>query len=143
MTGQSNKYEGVVVSQDGKFLANALIVLENDQDSARTGPDGYFSFTRKEKKDLLVKVSKTGFRSANLYISYSMPEWQLTRVLLCRLCKYDSTTRICPACQRGDMVFDIIYGLPVPPLRKDAYYAGCEVTCCDPKFYCSRDDEKF
>lgn len=143
VTGQSYKFEGVVYAEDGKRLSDALVLLRDSQDSIRTNEAGYFIFTRSEQKDVLVDIKKQGFRGENLYLAYTKPESKLPRIFLCRLCNYDSSSRTCPVCQRSDKVIEIVYGLPMPPLRKDVYYAGCEVTCCDPKYYCSRDKKKF
>jgi hypothetical protein len=144
VSGQNYKFEGVIYAEDGKRLSDALVSLLDTQDSVRSNETGYFSFTRSEQKDVLVNISKKGFRIKSLYLAYTKPESRLSRISLCKLCKYDSSNRICPVCKSGDKVLDIVYGLPVPPLRKDVYYDGyCEVTCCDPKYYCLRDKKKF
>jgi hypothetical protein len=144
VTGQTYKFEGVIYGEDGKMLSNALVLLRNSQDSIRTNEKGYFSFTRSEQRDVLADISKKGFRMKSVYLAYTKPESRLSRISLCKLCRYDSSNRTCPLCKRGDKVLEIVYGLPVPPLRKDVYYDGyCDVTCCDPKYYCSRDKKKF
>ncbi|WP_345258362.1 carboxypeptidase-like regulatory domain-containing protein [Flaviaesturariibacter amylovorans] len=59
--------------------------------------------------------------------------------------------KTCPACRRTDKVIPIRYGLPVSRTGKDPargngtrfLLAGCEVTGCDPAWYCRRDQTRF
>ena len=67
-------------------------------------------------------------------------------------CKYDKTARNkeCPVCHKTDETIPIVYGLLVSAgkskkrKKKETFYSGgCEVTCCDPNWYCRRDEITF
>ena len=66
----------------------------------------------------------------------------LTSILNAELsvyCKYDAhkNDNTCPVCHRKNKVIPIVYGLPIGEMDTDNYrYAGCEITSCDPNWYC-------
>jgi hypothetical protein len=50
----------------------------------------------------------------------------------------------CPFCGKKNKVVPIVYGLVIGEQDvKRYYYAGCEITNCDPHWYCRRDKHKF
>jgi Carboxypeptidase regulatory-like domain len=62
-------------------------------------------------------------------------------VILPPYCRYDATEKkgICPLCNKKKHVVPILYGLPAGEMDESAcYYAGCEITCCDPHWYCKK-----
>jgi hypothetical protein len=61
-------------------------------------------------------------------------------------CRYDASKKnnTCPVCKKKRHVIPVLYGLPVGEMDWDNYYyAGCEVTCCDPHWYCKKDKITF
>lgn len=66
-------------------------------------------------------------------------------------CFYNKNVKqkICPLCKKKDKVIPILYGLTVPktgvPTFKYGEYepAGCEISDCDPTWYCKRDNLRF
>lgn len=70
-------------------------------------------------------------------------------------CKYDRSANLkeCPVCHKSDQVIPIVYGLlvSIPDSNRkkkkhkqsDFYPGGCEITCCDPNWYCRRDKIEF
>ena len=61
-------------------------------------------------------------------------------------CKYDKVRKNnhCPICGKKDKVIPVVYGYPIGKLdKKHYYYAGCEITYCDPDWYCKRDKHLF
>ena len=69
-------------------------------------------------------------------------------------CVYDKSENdnTCPVCGKKDEVIPVEYGLPIfknartqRKFEKNPtfYAAGCEITCCDPNWYCKRDKKLF
>jgi hypothetical protein len=64
-------------------------------------------------------------------------------------CIYDrrEKDKTCPVCGKKNKVIPIRYGLLIDlngkKSKKDFYPGGCEVTNCDPHWYCKRDKKKF
>lgn len=61
-------------------------------------------------------------------------------------CEYDKNRNdnTCPVCHKKENVVPVRYGLPVGKMDTTRYYyAGCEVTFCDPSWYCKRDKKLF
>lgn len=62
-------------------------------------------------------------------------------------CSYNTNglNSICPKCKKGDNVHPVIYGLFMPSSEAEAdkmcvyYLGGCEITNCDPSWFCGRD----
>ena len=54
---------------------------------------------------------------------------------------------LCPICKSDKKVTPIFYGLTtlkfIRKNRKKYYFGGCELTGCDPKYYCKTDQYKF
>lgn len=65
-----------------------------------------------------------------------------------KYCKYRiNKSKICPRCKSDKEVIPIFYGL-MPgnfmKVNKEKYYfAGCEITPCDPKWFCKKDKTQF
>ncbi|KFC20465.1 hypothetical protein [Chryseobacterium sp. FH1] len=63
-------------------------------------------------------------------------------------CKYrENKVSICPICKTDKKVLSIFYGLTTTKFMKENknkyYFEGCEITGCDPNWYCKTDDYKF
>lgn len=69
-------------------------------------------------------------------------------------CEYDKSKndKTCPVCGKKDEVIPVEYGLMVYKNERARlkfeknptfYAAGCEITCCDPNWYCKRDKKLF
>lgn len=69
-------------------------------------------------------------------------------------CEYDKSAdnKECPICHKFDEAIPIVYGLIIiDDSRKkrkreedqDFIAGGCKVTCCDPNWYCKRDQKFF
>ena len=74
-------------------------------------------------------------------------------ILFPKNCGYNRRGRNnkCPSCKKSDKVIPISYGLPVPLYDEQGniikepkhYSAGCDVSDCDPGWYCERNKLKF
>lgn len=54
----------------------------------------------------------------------------------------------CPYCHKSDKAIPIVYGLPSKRMmmlaeKNKMKLAGCQITGCDPKWYCTRDEKEF
>lgn len=84
--------------------------------------------------DTTTEVAITGNDSINIYLELPPP------------CKYDKKNKTCPKCHKRDKAIPIVYGLIVSTkdskddgMYETYYPGGCNVTCCDPNWYCKRD----
>jgi hypothetical protein len=70
-----------------------------------------------------------------------------------QFCKYDASIndKTCPICHKKDKVIPIRYGLPVSvngenPMKHEGKTwkaGGCNISKCDPNWYCKRDRTEF
>lgn len=63
-------------------------------------------------------------------------------------CSYrENKSSVCPKCKSEKKVLPIFYGLTTGKFMKKNknkfYFGGCELTGCDPKWYCKTDQLKF
>ena len=68
------------------------------------------------------------------------------KIILPPPCVYDKNIhdKTCPICKKKNKVIPILYGLPIGKLNEEKYYyAGCNITTCQPNWYCKRDKTKF
>jgi len=114
---------------------------------------GKFSFSRIDtSNDLEITFSAIGFRDTTFRSIAIKGDTTITLVYL-HYCQYDASikNKRCPTCKRKDNVIPILYGLPIAINNKDPakddgkkyILAGCEITGCDPHWYCKRDKTSF
>ena len=65
-----------------------------------------------------------------------------------KYCKYNENKNgICPNCKSKENVLPILYGLTTASfMRKNKnkyYFGGCEISGCDPKWFCKKDKLEF
>ncbi len=63
-------------------------------------------------------------------------------------CHYtENKSSVCPICNTDKKVLSIFYGLTTKKFMRENkrkyYFGGCEITGCDPKWYCKTDNYKF
>lgn len=103
-------------------------------------------------------IKKRGFeRDYTLYSGfeklYSDSTFSL-KITFPKNCQYNKNgeNNICPKCKRSDKVIPILYGLRVPVFDENGnlkeidpphFPGGCNVTNCDPAWYCKRNKLKF
>lgn len=63
-------------------------------------------------------------------------------------CNYrENKSSVCPKCKSDKKVLPIFYGLTTGKFmkknKKKYYFGGCELTGCNPKWYCKTDQLKF
>lgn len=146
--GQTGEIQGVVYDRIQKErLAYAMVTLLNTDKITFTDIKGCFKIDSIPDGIYNLSVSFVGAGDTiltNLKIT-SQTKLKL-KLKLPPTCKYDNhrNNNNCPICGKKDKVIPIIYGLPVGKLDEERYfYAGCQITICDPKWYCKRDKHKF
>ncbi|MBR9859585.1 carboxypeptidase-like regulatory domain-containing protein [bacterium] len=147
---QTASIEGHVhnINED-KGLAFAYVVLDGEKIVALTNDYGDFTIDSLSEGFHSLKITYFGYQDLtvdsiyvahdtviNLYIEFPPP------------CKYDRKNKKCPVCHKKDKVIPIIYGLPSKGLVTESEkgkvrLGGCEVTGCDPHWYCKRDNKEF
>jgi hypothetical protein len=73
--------------------------------------------------------------------------------IITKFCPYDGSikNKTCPICHKQNKVIPILYGLlistnsdsPMKGAGETFIVGGCNVTDCDPNWYCKRDKNKF
>ncbi|NOT52397.1 MAG: carboxypeptidase regulatory-like domain-containing protein [Chitinophagaceae bacterium] len=108
---------------------------------------GWFRIDSLKEGDYSIIITAVGY----LAKTYPVITFKKDTVILLEAdlyvpCKYDDKKNdpTCPKCHKKNKVVPIVYGLPVGELDEDNYYyAGCEISLCDPNWYCKRDKTKF
>jgi hypothetical protein len=127
-------------------LSNVSVRLVQANQTIQSDLEGYFVFRGYPTGKYLIELSTVGVgpREFNIVIQQSADTVHIFHFQ--DTCRYDvrGTSRICPMCRKKNRVVPILYGLPIGELDEaNYYYAGCEVSDCDPKWFCKRDSTKF
>lgn len=145
---QSGTIKGHVHDRkENEGLAFANVWLEGTEKGTLTDIDGNFIIDSIIEGTYILHVSYTGYADTTLSdIIVSAGSSYFIKLEFPSPCKYDNSIRnkTCPICGKRDKVVPIIYGLPIGQLdKRNFYYAGCEVTMCDPIWFCKRNNFKF
>jgi hypothetical protein len=105
--------------------------------------------------DAHIELKKSGiYKNFNSFISTtstdSVVELNMTFPFDCSHNK-NSKQKICPVCKKNDEVIPILYGLMGFDAKGNSFFkdygefmpGGCNVSPCDPTWYCKRDDCRF
>ena len=116
--------------------------------------DGKFKFKHVKEGYYCIKTSDIVYGDS-IFRNIKIYDDTLLILDIHKLCKYDNSIndKKCPICHKTNKVIPICYGLPItidekPKKRrikslKECYFAGCQITHCDPHWYCKRDKTKF
>ena len=128
-------------------LANAYIVLINAGRGAVTDLDGNFKLDSVPPGVYNISAKYIGYGDTVITgVVVKADSITEVRFILPPPCSYDKSAKnkTCPICKKKNQVVPIVYGLPMGPLdNKRYYYAGCNITNCDPNWFCKRDKHKF
>ena len=145
---QTGTIEGQVFDRrENKGLAFAVVRLVDTKIFTKTDFEGGFKLDSIPIGAYDLKISYIGYGDTTVKsIKISADTILKVKLELPPPCQYDKhrDNKICPICKKKNKVVPIIYGLTIGELdKKNFYYAGCEITFCDPKWYCKRDKHKF
>ena len=115
-----------------------------------TDAKGEFVFRNLNEGIYAIRVLPVA-KKDTLFSNFKIPGDSVIRLSYIIYCQYDKAKndKTCPVCKKSDKVIPISYGLPVyDPHKKESdnvetYNAGCEVTYCDPHWYCKRNKVSF
>lgn len=136
----------VVDSRIAESLSGAIVTLNYKKLQQLTDLQGNFLFDSLPAGNYRLKVFYASFPVKELTVTVSSNNHNNLLIEMNPPCKYDSArkTGICPVCHRKDKAIPVKYGLPIGKMYTVRYYyAGCEVTYCDPSWYCKRDKHLF
>ena len=145
---QTGSIKGHIYNRKQKEgLAFANVWLEGTDKSAITDLDGDFKIDSIIEGTYNVHISYVGIADTTLStIKITSGNVVSLKLEFPPPCKYDRSekNKKCPICGKMDKVVPIVYGLPIGKLdEKNFYYAGCEITMCDPNWFCKRNNYKF
>jgi len=137
------------------FSSAALTLQSKDgkREVRAADTDGNFFFSKIDtSKVYSITVSSVGYRDTT-FKNISVKGDTTITLVYAHYCQYDASikNKTCPVCKRKDAVIPIVYGYPVTthgedPMKnngKKYILAGCEISGCDPHWYCKRDKTSF
>jgi hypothetical protein len=151
-TADAQVISGKVINRKtGEPIQAAFIAIEEKKINAKqqflqTDINGYFSIQLKPAKYRL-RIQMPG--SCDTVINSIELKDTSSITIEARLplyCRYEASEKnnSCPVCKKKRNVIPVLYGLPAGEMdEENYYYAGCEITCCDPHWYCKKDKITF
>jgi hypothetical protein len=146
--GQTGIIEGKVYdTEEGQSLEFANVWLDSSKIGTTTDSNGQFKIDSIPFGVYNLRVSYIGYPDTTIHGLNVLKDKPIKiNVTLSNSCPYTyrDTSRICGICNKSDKVIPIVYGIPIGKLdHENYYYAGCEITYCNPDWYCKRDKNKF
>jgi len=127
----------------------SVIIFDTDgigKDSLTANVDGVFSSTYLSPGYYSIRIIAVGYQDTLFQNTY-MTHDTVNVFDIHRFCKYDSSlkNKTCPICKKQDKVIPIAYGLLVSMKGEGKTFkaGGCNITYCDPNWYCKRDKLEF
>lgn len=134
---------------ENKGLAYANILITELNKGAGTNSKGDFIIENVPTGTYSIRISTLGYLD-KVIKEVEVYNDSITKldILFPPYCKYNQSNKECPVCGKKDKVIPIIYGLPTIKIGRKAekgklIIAGCEITGCDPTWYCKRDEKEF
>ena len=163
---QYGRIKGVLINRyENKPLSFANIILINNNQGTITDSNGEFLLDSLREGIYTIKINYAGFRDSIISnITVKNAQSSTLTIYYPAPCRFDSNrnNKTCPICNKSNKVLPISYGLPVftdkygndiqnrrkrnatiRRFEKERYFGGCEITGCDPNWYCKRCKYKF
>lgn len=127
----------------------AEVSLTDSSHSTTTNWDGEFELQNIPEGLYDLRIRNKGFADTTLTAIRVLRDSTITLTIDYNLpCQFDYRIKTCPVCEKEDDIIPLSYGKPSEDLmqkEKDGLVrlAGCEMTGCDPSWYCKRDDVEF
>lgn len=148
--GQTGTLEGKVINKvDSSAIHGAIILISGTQLGAVSDSDGFFRIEGipPGTYDLTLRYIGLGsdtvrslnvISGSNTVLDLGLPPGDCS----------DKKPKRCPVDNKTDDIIPIVYGLPGNKLLRKAdrgkvWLAGCELTGCDPTWYCRRHQKTF
>jgi hypothetical protein len=117
-----------------------------------TNESGEFEFPHVKTGNYKIRFEGIGYRDT-IFEDLTIRGDTSINLSYIRNCRYDDAINNsrCPKCKKKNRVIPIIYGLPVSLNGEDPtvgngekfILAGCEITDCDPNWFCRRNKISF
>lgn len=130
-----------------QFILKLVNISSNNTYKTKTDSEGKFDFGEIEKGKYKLNIIENDDYIKNEFDIEINGDTKV-ELIANKFCKYrENKSSTCPICKTNKNVLSIFYGLVTTSFmkknKKKYYFAGCEITSCDPKFYCKTDDIKF
>ncbi len=133
-------------------LVNILLldsINSNILSTTKSDFDGNFKFEHIKNGHYNLKTTDVAYGDSTIPIIVN-GDIKIKIIILKENCIYNKSinNKICPKCHRKDKTIPIIYGLIIGHEKKNSkkkryYIGGCQITDCDPNWFCIRDNFKF
>lgn len=144
---QPGKIAGRIISlKNGKAISLTAVLLKPVKKITYTDTKGDFLFDSIPNGKYIIEIMLLGYLPKQVIANLEKDSSFYTVIEYPDTCRYDANrnNKKCPVCHKKNMVIPIRYGLPYGEMdTENNYYAGCDVTMCDPTWYCKRDHFKF
>jgi hypothetical protein len=137
--------------RESKGMSNTIVILTDRQIGVTTDLNGNFIF-----KDIplgLHDMKVSSIENGDTIIQVEVNENKVTqiKIILPPPCTYDinKKNKTCPICHKSNEVIPIMYGLIIDTSKKKKrakptyFIGGCNISYCQPNWYCQRDSLKF
>ena len=134
---------------ENKGFGYALVIINDLNKGAQADQNGNFKIEKIPIGKYSIKISNLGNLDKEIQeVEVYKDSTTILNINYPPFCKYYNSNKECPICKKEDKVIPIIYGLPSNKMAKKAekgkmILAGCEITGCDPNWYCKRDEIEF
>jgi len=111
-----------------------------------TNQNGEFEFQNLENGMYKLTIQNDDYQQNEFNIDFNK---NLSKTFFVeKFCKYRvNKSKVCSICKSDKNVVPIFYGLTTKKFmkknKKKYHFAGCEISSCDPKWYCKTDKTEF
>lgn len=135
----------VMDSRKSATLPGAILTLNYKNMQQVSDENGNFLFDSLPAGTYQLKIMYAGMPTKAVTVTITEKIHNNLLVEMNPPCAYDKNrkNKTCPVCGRQDRVQRIVWGLPLKMDTVNYYYGGCEVSYCDPTWYCKRDQHLF
>jgi hypothetical protein len=148
---QTGSIEGKVIFKlDSLVLPGATVVVSGTRIGAQTDINGFFELSKLKvgKYNLIVEYLGYGKDTIQNVIVKDAAETKIIMGLPAGKCHERTDSKACPLDGKSKYVIPIVYGLPNrKTMRKmekgKVKLGGCEVTGCEPYWFCEEHKKEF
>ena len=124
-----------------------LVNLTNEEEYlSETDSNGNYIFDNVKSGNYILNILNDNYQQNNKF-DVKIIGKTTASFFVSQYCQYNYSNGICPICKSKKNVLQIIYGLPNEKFwrknKKKYHLGGCEITICDPKWYCEKDRVEF
>jgi hypothetical protein len=153
LLSQTGSIKGYIHNgRENKGIPFCSIGIKQLNISTTSDKYGNFKFEKIPFGTYDIQAFYVGYGDTSVTISIQNRNPFELRLELPKACKYDKNrkNKTCPTCNKSDQTIPIVYGLMVTTDNSqkkkkgnEFYTGGCNVTTCDPNWFCKRDSIKF